>query len=444
MTKNPDQIKFQFILDQLASPLFIPTQHGIYVSKTAKGSVDFGKDTISRRISAIDKIIRLDDPIGYEALASVSTLADSGYYGESKKGFRSVGSRSAKALGLKWNRRQERYCINEITETKLKNLGGNIFEGLVLAATKPKLPQLPFSDKVYPWEGCLRSRSMELMSALGGSRSISPGVIKLMLLNESRPLNGKDAAIELLKILLDPLTPQKITEEIKDCLSGHFPMWGFVEEFLLEQVKNEFEGSPFKETDAEKKTAIRSYYEKYPFLIKAVASYLLMILLAAPVYADQTILEKISSNDLYNRGFQVASSVKTSDKTGLHPYVETNKNHSSVGFKYTSNNFKEFLWGLSRPLHIYNTNPRTKKKEILPFYNPLKAFKEGAIVGFLNPRAWKRNPALTAGTFIIEAGIAAAVASSGGSSGGGSSSGGGGASAGGGGSSGGGSGMGGS
>lgn len=145
----------------------------------------------------------------------------------------------------------------------------------------------------------------------------------------------------------------------------------------------------------------------------------------------QTIESRASSNDLYNGGFQVASNLtKTSTaQSGVKPYVEVNENHSSVGFAYTSNNFKEFFWGLSRPFHLYNTDPRTKKKEILPFY--LHPLKEGGILSWLNPRAWKRNTSLTAGTLSIEI-IAAVATSYGGSSGGGSSGGGGGASAGGG------------
>ena len=114
-----------------------------------------------------------------------------------------------------------------------------------------------------------------------------------------------------------------------------------------------------------------------------------------------------------------------------------NLENASIGIKYTSNNFKEFLWGLSRPVHFYNTNPTTGRKEILPFWNPKHACKAGGIVspisgviaypvnyianklgkdGDLIPKAWENGPALTAGV-AVDYIIAGALASSSGSSG---------------------------
>ena len=84
-----------------------------------------------------------------------------------------------------------------------------------------------------------------------------------------------------------------------------------------------------------------------------------------------------------------------------------------VGLQYTSNNFNEFLWGLTRPLHVWNTSS-AGKTEVLPFWT--RPFKEGGLLSWLNPGAWKRNPSLTAGTLASE--LALALAASGGGGGG--------------------------
>jgi hypothetical protein len=86
-----------------------------------------------------------------------------------------------------------------------------------------------------------------------------------------------------------------------------------------------------------------------------------------------------------------------------------------VGVKYTSNNFTEFLWGLSRPVHLWNTKANGKK-EILPFWTaPLK---EGGFLSWMNPGAWWRNPSLTGGTLLSEAAIVAVAVGVGGGGGG--------------------------
>ena len=118
------------------------------------------------------------------------------------------------------------------------------------------------------------------------------------------------------------------------------------------------------------------------------------------------------SRDLYAERKSDSNLSKISaTSSGLKPFVEVNGGSASAGLKYTSNNFSEFFWGISRPFHLYNTNPETGEKEILPFYNLRELVREGALFGFVNPRAWKRNPSLTAGTTALEimAGVAIAL-----------------------------------
>ncbi len=77
-----------------------------------------------------------------------------------------------------------------------------------------------------------------------------------------------------------------------------------------------------------------------------------------------------------------------------------------VAFRYTGGGAKEFLWGLSRPVHIYNTN-EDGKKEVLPFYSrPIKA---GGALSPLNPGAWRENPALTGGALAADLAIVAGI-----------------------------------
>lgn len=68
------------------------------------------------------------------------------------------------------------------------------------------------------------------------------------------------------------------------------------------------------------------------------------------------------------------------------------------GLRYTSSYPEEFLWGASRPFHLYNI--KDGKTEILPFLTrPLKA---GGILSPLNPIAWKQDASLTAGVLLDE------------------------------------------
>ena len=83
-----------------------------------------------------------------------------------------------------------------------------------------------------------------------------------------------------------------------------------------------------------------------------------------------------------------------------------------VGVQYTANNFTEFLWGLTRPVHLWNTRP-DGKREILPFWT--HPVKEGGLLCWLNPRAWRRNPSLTAGTLVSEIAIVVAATADSGS-----------------------------
>ena len=83
------------------------------------------------------------------------------------------------------------------------------------------------------------------------------------------------------------------------------------------------------------------------------------------------------------------------------------------GVTYTANSVTEFLWGLTRPIHLWNTLPNGRV-EVLPFWtHPLKA---GGFLCWINPRAWQLNPSLTAGTLVSEIAIAAAASSSSGGS----------------------------
>lgn len=79
----------------------------------------------------------------------------------------------------------------------------------------------------------------------------------------------------------------------------------------------------------------------------------------------------------------------------------------SIKLRYTSNNLREFLWGVTRFLHPYNKHPDNGKIEILPFYT--RAFKPG---GFLSPlilKNWKKDFPLTLGVLAQELGTGIAV-----------------------------------
>ncbi len=79
---------------------------------------------------------------------------------------------------------------------------------------------------------------------------------------------------------------------------------------------------------------------------------------------------------------------------------------AQLAFRYTGGGLKEFFWGVTRPVHLYNHN-RKGKVEILPFYShPIKA---GGALSPLNPHAWKLNPSLTAGAFAADIAFAATI-----------------------------------
>ncbi|MDP1729099.1 MAG: hypothetical protein Q8L27_02770 [archaeon] len=111
--------------------------------------------------------------------------------------------------------------------------------------------------------------------------------------------------------------------------------------------------------------------------------------------------------------------------------------------RYTSHPGLEFLWGVSRPLHLWNQTPDTGELQILPCYNifSLDAFKAGGLfsplegliatlhnqtLGRLTGKemynAFSDNPALTLGVLADYALMAVAAGGSSGGSGGGSSS----------------------
>ena len=100
---------------------------------------------------------------------------------------------------------------------------------------------------------------------------------------------------------------------------------------------------------------------------------------------------------------------ESQDKKGTEKYsleAKADGNKKSISVMYTSNNFTEFLWGLTRPIHPYNISPRGKL-QILPFYT--SSFRPGGIFSPFIPGAWKKNTALTAGTLASEVAIAIGI-----------------------------------
>ena len=69
------------------------------------------------------------------------------------------------------------------------------------------------------------------------------------------------------------------------------------------------------------------------------------------------------------------------------------------GVKYTTSHWDEFVWGFTRPFHLYNTDQHGVK-ELLPFY--LEPMKEGGILSFMNPDAWINNRNLTFGSLTAD------------------------------------------
>lgn len=88
-----------------------------------------------------------------------------------------------------------------------------------------------------------------------------------------------------------------------------------------------------------------------------------------------------------------------------------------VGLRYSSNNFVEFLNGLAYPFTLWRKNPNlytrqpdgtmANKTEILPCYtHPLR---EGGILSWANPYAWKNNALLTGGNLVTLAAIGGGI-----------------------------------
>lgn len=122
--------------------------------------------------------------------------------------------------------------------------------------------------------------------------------------------------------------------------------------------------------------------------------------------------------DVKNNNLEVMTLASAKKQNGweLRPTISENGNiGAKVAFRYTGGGFKEFLWGISRPVHLYNHNEEGKL-EILPFYtHPIKA---GGALSPLNPYAWKEDPALTGGALagdLVIAGTIYALSQSGGS-----------------------------
>lgn len=86
--------------------------------------------------------------------------------------------------------------------------------------------------------------------------------------------------------------------------------------------------------------------------------------------------------------------------------VSKNNEQTFIGFEYSSNSLKGFFRGLTRPFHLWNKVPGSQK-EILPFWT--KPLRDGGSLCWLNPRCWKENPGLTAGTLTSEILVAVAV-----------------------------------
>ena len=74
-----------------------------------------------------------------------------------------------------------------------------------------------------------------------------------------------------------------------------------------------------------------------------------------------------------------------------------------IGVKYTKSYFREFLWGLSRPFHFYNTQP-DGTRVMFPFWT--RPMTDGGLLCWLNPDCWQDNPNLTVGALASEISIA--------------------------------------
>ena len=93
--------------------------------------------------------------------------------------------------------------------------------------------------------------------------------------------------------------------------------------------------------------------------------------------------------------------------------VKASPDEVIVGVQYHANSLTEFLWGATRPFHLWNESKG--KTVILPFWTrPLEA---GGLLSWARKDAWNENPGLTFGTLVGGVAIVAAAASSGGGGG---------------------------
>ena len=102
----------------------------------------------------------------------------------------------------------------------------------------------------------------------------------------------------------------------------------------------------------------------------------------------------------------MSASFARADRLGL--LTESPDDEVILGVKYTSSHFMEFLWGLSRPLHLYNTQP-DGTRIILPFWT--RPMTDGGFLSWLNPEAWENNANLTAGALASEITIGVLIGS---------------------------------
>jgi hypothetical protein len=86
-------------------------------------------------------------------------------------------------------------------------------------------------------------------------------------------------------------------------------------------------------------------------------------------------------------------------ESGAGVMVSSQGGSPVVGFRYVSNDFGEFLWGFTRPVHLWNTGA-DGEKEWLPFWaHPLR---EGGILSPFNRGAWRADASLTGGALTAD------------------------------------------
>jgi len=98
---------------------------------------------------------------------------------------------------------------------------------------------------------------------------------------------------------------------------------------------------------------------------------------------------------------------------GPEIWVHQDKDGVVVGVKYTATHLGEFIWGITRPFHLWNTEPGDEKEKIVhlvPFWS--RPLKPGGLVSWLMPKAWEENSSLTGGSFVTELAVAVAIAAS--------------------------------